>query len=1593
MEYDSLKSLLKEYPYFFDKRKTSNFTKTRRIWNNRMKELYDDLFQVYLDSKLRKHILLWKTQEEKYNYTINFAVSIPKLKKVTCYKNNKEIYNEEYTLEEDQSVFQYEHEDSTPEVHNDDGSQFNPDYDPVNDDPEHIANIPETRLLIPEDTYHIKVETYEEYTILKGFPENDTFKGDIFDHDESLDYFGELLEIPRKVYTYGDDTDYSLTEPPFNNRETEDDYHYMVRILYYAEHIQDTPLPLLELWKLFGDDIDASMTNRKDLLCKMFSKAKHTSPGGVYDENWIPEAWEHKDIMGCPREDPIYFFANVNDASPIYGRKLKFYFKFYNARVEPNYDYKYIRVYLNGEEFFYIPEGGGEPTSLITDYEWIISTKVFGEDVYDLKFQFRAYKSMEDFNDNVDYIESEEIPVIVKGCGNADFYVNYNTGNNSNDGSKEHPFKTLEYAVSRVETDKNVIVLQAGTHIINSLINITTDTSILSCSESVIKSLYSCDIFSIYHDHTLDLVNVGLKYKCCNLFAEDEKFINNNTKDEKELVTIPLTECKIPVLLKVNNSKPVIYAHTNYTITGNISTLELTGRKTYVESNEEGNSFDLGKNAIIKHLNIMGEKLKKEPIELYNGIIISVDNLTDSTESDNKGDYSFDLRFNKKGTFNYMVNHPETVTYCNTDLNVFFTVKDMPTTLKAKITVPEILIGDILPIEYTLKDYYDVPVETGVLKLYEDNVLVETVNAYDDFTYIPPLGQHNYKIVFEGDSYVSSTVTGLTCNVRKYHTSMILLSETSRYKVGDTVKVQGTLIDEIDRPVSGGLIKLYDGNVLLSQSYSREDGTVSFTIENITEGRHYLKLTYEGSPIYDECVSNEFRIRVRSDEVADINLYLYPESKILEAETHNIPCHVYACDKNGNPLKTSFRMWSTYDGELSTVYTTGADGWCNFILTTDAIYNCHGTVIQAISTIDEDVYSNIVFIRDYVNHPLPITDYELVSEKSSYSYKNDIINVSGYLMDVEESAVPNEELKLALYDGETLIDEKTILTDVKGEYHASLKNNGIRLDTLTVKLTYTSNTRYTGITDEISIVFYPPKTTIDTYDSLSIYKDINTFNVPLTLIDEFNNNVIDGDIKLTFNNQEYTGVISNGYYSFTNLNVPEAGQYPIKLKYLGHDYYQDTTSEFNLTVLKLDTSLNNVNIPQITYSDAFTITGVLNNDTRNTVIKNAPIKLYIDNTVVKTVNTGTNGKFTITHTITDSSGPHTLKVVYDGDNVFNPCQSSSVTIDVKRETSVLTLTNPKSTYFIGNNFDLKGKLLTDDGEKINEPVKLYVNNSLKQTLTPDNNGEFTFTYLNQLAIGEYTIRVAHDQSTNYTAAEYTYNCKVKEELIELYAYIDSMDGTGVVNYGEEFIVTVIDSEFEETISHGSLFSNLTFGIYDSNDNLVDVDYEDNIFLDSRVYTVQYGADTLLLPGNYNIKITSPAGDIYDYKEVILPLTVKDNLKLYAYSTGENYTLDIYEGDEFIVTVLDDYFGEGLDIYTEVYENLVLTVYDNDNNVLELPYETSIYNDCTIYTMLYGATNTLPAGKYKIVVVSPATPSHGRKQVTLNITIKENEGDN
>lgn len=162
--------------------------------------------------------------------------------------------------------------------------------------------------IIPQDDFLFEVETYEEYLIRKGFPENDSIQGNEFDHDESLDEIGVLNNCPRKEYV--PTNDYQNTEPPYNDRLSEDDYHYMKRMLEYLMLIQEVPLPVAEIWKLYG--VEATMLNRERLLLKMFDP-KYPLYSHFYDErkddngeyigegdrlyvdNWIPERNEHKD--------------------------------------------------------------------------------------------------------------------------------------------------------------------------------------------------------------------------------------------------------------------------------------------------------------------------------------------------------------------------------------------------------------------------------------------------------------------------------------------------------------------------------------------------------------------------------------------------------------------------------------------------------------------------------------------------------------------------------------------------------------------------------------------------------------------------------------------------------------------------------------------------------------------------------------------------------------------------------------------------------------------------------------------------------------------------------------------------------------------------------------------------------------------------------------------------------------------------------------------------------------------------------------------------------------------------------------------------
>lgn len=498
--------LMDMFPYFFDKSETSNFFKSQSVTNNQLLKIYQSLLTVKDSLSLDKKCLIWKEQTVPYDYTINFLVNYPYLKSVKCYKNDNLIYMEEYLEEDNISSFIYSYNS------NEENGISN---ETVEDTEEENEDTP----IIPTDTFKIIAETYNEYTIEKGFPENDEILGDIYDHDISLDEIGALNDIPRKTYITTED--YANTEPPYNNRLTEDDYHYMNRILNYNLKLHNTPLPVLEIWKLYG--IFSDMVNREQYILKMFDETMHP-----YDEetglvgDWTPMPWEHKDTL-CNLTPDLgrFFFVSANTLLPVKNQNVRFNFKYLNNLAEELSGEYTVTIFLNDDE---------EP--LVTNFtgsQYIVDSTLLEDDVPNA-FVFITYEGETEF-------AREELNVTVRGCTTADWYVSPN-GDDTNDGkTNQTPFKNISKALSSVNGEENLIVLMSGTHNINTVLSVPYSCTLLGCGSPTVNSTNK-RFFNVLQNKTLTIQDVTLSYDTNQALVNNTVYTNNNKNNNGLYVVI-----------------------------------------------------------------------------------------------------------------------------------------------------------------------------------------------------------------------------------------------------------------------------------------------------------------------------------------------------------------------------------------------------------------------------------------------------------------------------------------------------------------------------------------------------------------------------------------------------------------------------------------------------------------------------------------------------------------------------------------------------------------------------------------------------------------------------------------------------------------------------------------------------------------------------------------------------------------------------------------------------------------------------------------------------------------------------------------------
>lgn len=932
---------MEKFPFFVKKSSDSNFYKSEYVFNEQFKDLYNDSFQVYESFHIHKRLFVWKEQSEAYEYTVNFVANYPFLKKVNIYKNNVRIYTKSYTYDEAADTFFYSY----------DG---------------------ESNKIIPSDKYHITVETYEEYTLSKGFPENDTLVGDIYDHDQSLDELGALYDIPRKTYVYPKDVNYENTEPPYNNRATEDDYHYMNRILGYIANMRDTPLPVLEIWKLYGIPLsEISLINRERYLCKMYSSEKH---GG---DDWSPFPWEHKDTMGCFWPEPIFFFVNVDNESPVYGQKIHFSFTFMNMYGEEHNEGYLIDAYLDGE---LISEG--------IDPKTIFEFDTTGaDDSHPLVFKFIANP----IDERYEILESDELYVIIKGCNTADWFVAVD-GSDSNDGSIDHPFKTLDKALSMVEGSRNVITLKQGTFHITHEELIDTPTSIISCQGAIIRNDNNYDFFRIMQDCSLYLMGITLKHKCCEMYGEDTTFQNHNVTENPVFLRInPEIMCKPPVSIVVDDIVDKIYAHTEFSVDGTL--------------------YDANNNTPIA-----GEIIDL----MYKGQVLA----TDTTDSN--GEYSFTRKINTIGTKDFVLNHEESEDYCMGETSFFIVVEAMPSTLTCAMD-STVLFGDELTLAYDLVDYYGDDITVGYVVLLEGTTVLAAVEAGETIHYTPEtIGEHNYHLQWAYDStYVQSETEPVTVNVRRFETILSASSTATQYTVGESVTVNGVLTDELGNVLGGQTVRLYDGDTLISTKTTNDDGEVSYTSSNLSLGVHSFTWKFTATGKYNGTDSNVFRLRI---------VPLAPEIKLTlsfngsgSISGGTIPLKVYATDENDDPISTSFKLVDAGSIECgqypSTSYTTGNDGYWTGTYSSSVLIACGVLYLQAVDSTDEYIVSNVLDVYSTGRYSSSIT---MVRSKSPVAV-GESFTLSGVLTTEE---VTGAEVKIMR--GSTLLD--TVTVDNTGAY-------------------------------------------------------------------------------------------------------------------------------------------------------------------------------------------------------------------------------------------------------------------------------------------------------------------------------------------------------------------------------------------------------------------------------------------------------------------------------------------------------------------------------------------------------------------------------
>lgn len=1185
--------------------------------------------------------------------------------------------------------------------------------------------------MIPYDKFSIRVETYEEYVLEKGFPENDyslldynralkeeSMESDIYDHDYSLDEIGALNNIPRKNYELiTDPLLYPYTEPPYNNRETEDDYHYMNRMLEYNTRMWWMNPVSLELWKLYG--VESELINRERYLLKVFDETRHPfNEETELVECWSPRAWEHKDKF-CDGSKSLgeYFFVYTSSVRPIVDEDVTCYFHIVNMLGEPlpYNDYtisidKIITVSdlitdkmreLQGIPTLYdgYKEGDIYPLQKdITDTKYIIESEYLSEydddDISGTDFEFDyeteesthqatnifSFKCFKPNGEQLGYDSAKSpeenerynrnyIVINVRAYDDSDWFVNpkpplymdENTGEVREGyvgkGTEQQPFLTLEEAISKVTPGLDLIGLAD---------DITIKKPVLVDRNCTIIGQNS-KITTIDMDTGLEVTKRKVPRifqhnvdKVNDKYVYDRKFfkISGNKSNTLTLSNLRLVSGEINNYININTWQ-------NNNPNGNLLNVYVHGGGVLITISLDNNTYypyDFV-TGTVKLTKSDGETpIVNNNVELYyKGNLV----YTYTTDIDGEFRFLFNLQEYIQGEY--------TLIFKNKSDNFFEIETGKIIDAVNPFTSPKIYLYQGESVSLISADH---EISEGTVNYYSD------VNGQLNSLPINNDGEStlaNYKPVF-GRYIIYTTYDNQPNTLVRDEWYVESKVDVSRlYEYMQEKNLGNTLITNLVFDASTGLIE-YD-TVDLAQILQEKEGLVLGDLDNILTDVRISK---------DDLIVEHFHTPL---SMVDDEVITYMDAKELENAILDISF-------TDDGVLTATRLGEFWRRKESSITLTSSSNTVDY---TDQ-WSFTGQLSRTGEVCDIDIFLDNTYIDTvqtdtngefiYTTNTLTIGDHTIRCEWSGdrvYDYCKATVNVSvknnkkitltrtGSTGDVilhstftvtgrvTESGVPLENREVLIYDQNNLLTSTPLITDSNGEFTYSITptvDNYYKLYSKLVDEEYDDiiSSPVVKVTARRKYVYITLNGTGSIY-----YSQSATFNGDVT--DEFGDKVSNAQVVLSENGYDKatTRTDSNGHYTFPPRQYNTVDTIAVSVRVMGgasyNGSYHTNDSDKNLVMNKAPTTTS-LQITKNTYETGEIIPVTVNSNYGN-FNPESVIVHYIDYnhnyTETTSVLTSKNGNGAFEFTIPKGDGYHLIYSEFTGDENYSSSKSQGGT--------------------------------------------------------------------------------------------------------------------------------------------------------------------------------------------------------------------------------------------------------------------------------------------------------------------------------------------